>query len=60
VTTDTQADKRRLDEPRSLGPAFISGDLSDLWIYMMRPPVGAIVAALVYRYLRPATERRQA
>jgi MIP family channel proteins len=41
-----------LNPARSAGPAIISGDLSDLWIYLVAPSAGAIVAALVYRSLR--------
>ena len=44
-----------MNPARSIGPALLSGDLSDLWIYILAPPIGAIAAALVYRYLRPAT-----
>lgn len=43
-----------MNPARSIGPAFVSGDPSDLWIYLMAPPIGAIAAALVYRYLRPS------
>ena len=42
-----------LNPARSMGPAIVSGDLSDLWLYLLAPPAGAIAAALVYRYLRP-------
>lgn len=41
-----------MNPARSLGPAFVSGDLSDVWIYLVAPPVGAVAAAVVYGYLR--------
>ena len=34
---------------RSLAPALLGGDLSQLWVYLVAPIVGAVVAALVYR-----------
>lgn len=42
-----------MNPARSIGPAIVSGDLADLWIYLVAPPIGAIAAALIYRYLRP-------
>lgn len=41
-----------MNPARSIRPAIVGGDLSDLWIYLVAPPLGAIAAALVYRYLR--------
>lgn len=45
---------------RSIGPALLGGDLSKLWIYLVAPIVGAIVAALVYRAIRTEPEARPA
>lgn len=45
-----------MNPARSLGPALVSGDLSDLWIYVVAPPVGAIAAAVLYGSLRPRTD----
>ena len=38
-----------LNPARSIGPALLGGDLSKLWIYLVAPIVGAVVAALIYR-----------
>ncbi len=43
-----------LNPARSIGPAVVSGDLTDLWIYVLGPVLGATVAALLYRWLRAA------
>ena len=43
-----------MNPARSLGPALVSGDLNALWIYLVAPPMGAVAAVLVYRYLRAA------
>jgi aquaporin Z len=34
---------------RSIAPALLGGDLSKLWIYLVAPVEGAVVAALIYR-----------
>jgi aquaporin Z len=41
---------------RSIGPALVGGDLSGLWIYLVAPILGAIVAALVFRAMNAETE----
>lgn len=47
---------------RSIGPALIAGDLSKVWIYLVAPIVGAVVAALIYRATsgEPATSGQPA
>ncbi len=41
-----------MNPARSLGPALISGNLSTLWIYIIAPVAGALLAVYVFRYLR--------
>ncbi len=41
-----------MNPARSLGPALISGEFSDLWIYLLAPPLGAAVGALAYQLVR--------
>jgi aquaporin Z len=38
-----------LNPARSIAPALLGGDLSKLWIYLVAPVVGAVIAALIYR-----------
>lgn len=40
---------------RSLSPAIVSGHLEHLWIYLSAPIIGAILAVVCWRILRPAT-----
>jgi MIP family channel proteins len=41
-----------MNPARSLGPALVSGELHDLWIYIAGPLAGAIVGALAYQLVR--------
>lgn len=51
-----------MNPARSLGPALVSGELSDLWLYLLAPLIGAALGALAYQLVRgehpgePATE----
>ena len=41
-----------MNPARSLGPAVASADYASLWIYLLAPIVGAVVAAAGYEFLR--------
>ena len=41
-----------MNPARSLGPALAAGDLDDLWLYLLAPPLGAALGALAYQFLR--------
>lgn len=41
-----------MNPARSLGPAVVSGDLHDLWLYIAAPLVGAAFGALAYQLVR--------
>ncbi len=36
---------------RSFGPALIAGNLNDIWVFLLAPLVGGILAALIYQFL---------
>jgi aquaporin NIP len=46
-----------MNPARSLGPALVSGDLHALWLYLVAPPLGAVVAGLTYQLLRAQPKR---
>lgn len=42
---------------RALGPMIVSGNFSDVWIYILGPVIGAVAAAFLYdRFIGHATE----
>ena len=36
---------------RSFGPALIAGDLSGIWVFLLAPLVGGVLAAVLYSFL---------
>ena len=43
-----------MNPARSIGPALVSGELHDLWIYIVAPIAGAALGALAYQLVRGA------
>jgi glycerol uptake facilitator-like aquaporin len=41
-----------MNPARSFGPALVSGELGDLWIYVVGPVAGAALGALAYQLVR--------
>ena len=41
-----------MNPARSIGPALVSGELHDLWIYLLAPIAGAAIGALAYQAVR--------
>jgi len=41
-----------MNPARSIGPALATGDLSDLWIYIAGPLIGAALGAMAYQLIR--------
>ncbi|HLF09339.1 MAG TPA: aquaporin [Dehalococcoidia bacterium] len=41
-----------MNPARSLGPAVVSGELTSLWLYLVAPPLGALLGAAVYQFIR--------
>ena len=41
-----------MNPARSTGPALVTGDVTDLWIYIAAPVLGAALAAITYQLIR--------
>ncbi len=41
-----------MNPARSLGPALVSGELAELWLYVAAPTIGALVGAALYQLVR--------
>ncbi len=40
-----------MNPARSAGPALVTGDVGDLWIYVLGPLIGASLAVVLMRFL---------
>ncbi len=41
-----------MNPARSIGPALIGGNLSFLWLYILAPILGALLASLVWKIMK--------
>jgi aquaporin NIP len=48
-----------MNPARSLAPAVISGHTEHLWIYLAAPIIGAVLAVLIWKVLKPSSIRTE-
>lgn len=41
---------------RSFGPALMLGELGNIWVFIVAPLIGGVLAAIVYKFLAPEEE----
>jgi aquaporin Z len=41
-----------MNPTRSMGPAFVSGDLTSLWVYIAGPLIGTAIGSPLYQFVR--------
>jgi aquaporin Z len=49
-----------MNPARSLGPALVTGDLDNVWIYVLGPVFGGLTAVVLNRFLHPWTDEAEA
>jgi glycerol uptake facilitator-like aquaporin len=49
-----------MNPARSLAPALVAGDGSDLWLYLIGPVLRALAGAVIYQFLRDAHDTPRA
>ncbi|MGK0365282.1 MAG: aquaporin NIP [Saprospiraceae bacterium] len=45
-----------MNPARSIAPAVVSGNISELWIYILAPIIGAILASLTWLFMKEVEE----
>lgn len=41
-----------MNPARSIAPAIVSGNISELWIYIIAPIIGAVLASLTWKFMK--------
>jgi MIP family channel proteins len=49
-----------MNPARSLAPGLVSGDLHEIWIYLLAPVIGTAIGGLSYQFVRGESSRRTA
>ncbi len=48
-----------MNPARSIGPAIVAGTYGNLWIYLIAPVVGSLIAVLTYEFIRGSENREK-